>query len=83
MLPSQVARSLGSPDFIVGEVTTKYGQQVVVWEYEKLDNVLPGSHTQYWVYFVDGLYRKWHLKGDWVAESRIINNTDFSLPADE
>ena len=39
MTTSQVGGTIGSPDRTIGEITTVYGQQVVVWEYEKFTSL--------------------------------------------
>jgi hypothetical protein len=83
MTPTEVSGTVGSPDAIVGEVVTAYGQRVVVWEYEKLTRVIPTEHTVYWVYLVDGHYRKCTLRGDWQKESKLIYRTDFSAPQND
>lgn len=83
MSVTQVAAAIGSPDVVVGEITTAYGQRVVVWEYEKLTQTVPTEHTVYWVYVVDGKFYKHTIKGDWQKESQLIYKTDFSLSQHE
>jgi hypothetical protein len=76
MTSSQVGKSIGSPDRIVGEITTSYGQDVVVWEYEKFTS--PGKKDDiYWVYLVDGYYIKYTLQGNWGKEKDIIYHTEY------
>ena len=80
MSVTQISAVLGNPDNLVGEVTTIYGQHVVVWEYEKLTEVivLPSGQARYWVYLVDGKFCKYTPVGDWQSESKIIRRTDYS-----
>lgn len=82
MTVSQVTSAIGNPDYKLGEITTAFGQHVVVWEYEKVTArvILPSNHTTYWVYIVDDKFFKYTLKGDWQKEAGIIYKTDFANP---
>lgn len=75
----QLLERIGSPDMLIGEVTTAFGQHVTVWEYEKLAS-WTGGHAYYWVYMVDGTYRKHSERRDWRKEKEIVYRTDFSRP---
>ena len=80
---TEVSEAIGSPDALVGEITTVYGQRVVVWKYEKLTQTIPTEHAAYWIYLADGKYHKHTLAGDWQKESKLIYKTDFSSSQQE
>lgn len=76
MTIAQVGETVGSPDRTVGEITTAFDQDVVVWEYEKFSSV--GMRDDiYWVYLVDGLFLKYTLQGNWGNERNIIYHTEY------
>jgi hypothetical protein len=76
MTTTQVGNSIGSPDKTVGEITTAYGQYVVVWEYSKISS--PGMADDiYWVYLVDGYYYKYTPQGTWQKEKEIIYHSSY------
>jgi len=82
---SEITNRIGQPDNLVGEITTVYGQHVVVWEYEKTTAriILPIEHRYYWLYMVDGHFWKYSPRGDWKRESNILYHTDCSKPPHE
>ncbi|HTK83284.1 MAG TPA: hypothetical protein VL633_13440 [Bacteroidota bacterium] len=84
MTISQITSAIGSPDHLVGELTTAYGQRVVVWEYEKVLGrflLLPADHTTVWIYLLDGTYLKYTPRGDWKSVARELYRTNFTKPS--
>jgi hypothetical protein len=77
---NQVSATIGSPDKMVGEIVTAYGQRVMVWEYTKITFriVLPIEEVTYWVYLVDEHFLKYTPQGVWPAEAGIVYRTDYS-----
>jgi len=76
MTTSQVGETIGSPDKMVGEINTLFGQHVVVWAYEKFTS--PGMKDNiFWVYLVDGCYVKHTPHGNWGVEKELIYHTEY------
>lgn len=65
---------MGPPDAIRGNLMSKHGQTIEIWEYKRYKGGISLNEikipTEYWFYFVDGQLENWSEASEWKRSGR-------------